>query len=56
MAVPGQVAEITVRFDEPAEYGIVCHEYCGAGHHEMGGSVEVVPKSNYTHNGTEVSN
>jgi cytochrome c oxidase subunit 2 len=50
MAVPGQVAEITVRFDEPAEYGIVCHEYCGAGHHTMAGQLVVVPEDEY---GTE---
>jgi cytochrome c oxidase subunit 2 len=47
MAVPGQVAEITVRFDEPAQYGIVCHEYCGAGHHTMAGQLVVVPEDEY---------
>jgi len=47
MAVPGQVAEITVRFDEPAQYGIVCHEYCGAAHHTMAGQLVVVPEDEY---------
>jgi cytochrome c oxidase subunit 2 len=47
MVIPGQVAEITVRFDDPAEYGIVCHEYCGSGHHTMAGSIEVVPQDEY---------
>lgn len=47
MVIPGQVAEITTRFDEPASYGIVCHEYCGGGHHNMAGSLEVVPAAEY---------
>jgi len=53
MVIPGQVAEMTVEFDETGTYGLVCHEYCGAGHHTMGGSVEVVPQSEY--NDTEVT-
>ncbi|MFC6976923.1 cytochrome c oxidase subunit II [Halomicroarcula sp. GCM10025709] len=48
MVIPGQVAEVSARFDEPGTYGLVCHEYCGAGHHTMGGSIEVVAPSNYT--------
>jgi len=56
MVIPGQVADITAKFDEPGTYGLVCHEYCGAGHHAMGGSVEVVPKSEYEYNDTEVQN
>jgi len=47
MVIPGQVAEITVRFDEPGQYGIVCHEYCGAGHHTMAGQLVVVPEDEY---------
>jgi cytochrome c oxidase subunit 2 len=47
MVIPGQVAEITVRFDEPGEHGLVCHEYCGAGHHTMEGKVVVVPAEEY---------
>jgi cytochrome c oxidase subunit 2 len=47
MAVPGQVTEVTVRFDEPAQYGIVCHEYCGAGHHTMAGQIVIVPQDEY---------
>jgi cytochrome c oxidase subunit 2 len=53
MVIPGQVSEVTARFDEPGTYGLVCHEYCGAGHHEMGGSIEVIPRSEY--NTTEVT-
>ncbi|MDY6764191.1 MAG: cytochrome c oxidase subunit II, partial [Halobacteria archaeon] len=37
MVIPGQVSKFTVRFEEPGEYGIVCNEYCGAGHHAMEG-------------------
>jgi cytochrome c oxidase subunit 2 len=51
MVIPGQVATITTEFEEPASYGIVCHEYCGSGHHTMEGQVRVVPQSEY--NGTE---
>jgi cytochrome c oxidase subunit 2 len=47
MVIPGQVAEITVEFDEPAEYGIVCNEYCGEGHHDMEGELVVVPEDEY---------
>ncbi|MFB6195815.1 MAG: cytochrome c oxidase subunit II [Haloplanus sp.] len=52
MVIPGQVAEITVRFDEPAQYGIVCHEYCGAGHHTMAGQLIVVPEDEYNTEGS----
>jgi cytochrome c oxidase subunit 2 len=51
MAVPGQVATVTVEFDEPGEYGLVCNEYCGSGHHTMEGSLEVVPPAQF--NGSE---
>jgi cytochrome c oxidase subunit 2 len=51
MVIPGQVAQMTVEFDEPRTYGIVCHEYCGSGHHTMEGNVTVVPQSEY--NATE---
>jgi cytochrome c oxidase subunit 2 len=48
MAMPGEVSKITVEFDEPGEYGIVCHEYCGAGHHGMAGELIVKEPSNFT--------
>lgn len=41
MVVPGQISRLTTTFDEPGEYLIVCHEYCGAGHHVMAGKVIV---------------
>jgi cytochrome c oxidase subunit 2 len=47
MVVPGKVSEITVEFDEPAEYGILCNEYCGSGHADMGGNIEVVARDEW---------
>jgi cytochrome c oxidase subunit 2 len=55
MAIPGQVASLEVEFDEPATYGIVCHEYCGANHHNMEGKVIVVPEDQYTYNGSNTT-
>jgi cytochrome c oxidase subunit 2 len=48
MAVPGEVATITVNVDDPKTYGLVCHEYCGAAHHDMAGTLEVVPEDEYS--------
>jgi cytochrome c oxidase subunit 2 len=52
MAIPGQVATLTAEFDEPDQYGIICNEYCGEGHHEMAGEVVVVPQSEFSANTT----
>ena len=41
MLIPGQIAKNTYTFREPGEHLIVCHEYCGAGHHVMYGKVIV---------------
>ncbi len=41
MAIPGQVNYTRVKFNEPGEYKIVCHEYCGINHHAMSGVVKV---------------
>ncbi len=41
MVVPGQISKITVHFDKPGEYLVVCHEYCGAAHHTMSATVIV---------------
>ena len=35
MVIPGQISEIDVTFDEPGLYSLICHEYCGIGHHNM---------------------
>jgi cytochrome c oxidase subunit 2 len=47
MAIPGQVARFEVTFRAPAEYGIVCNEFCGSGHHDMAGRLVVVPAEEY---------
>lgn len=53
MAVPGEVSEITVEFDEPAEYGILCNEYCGSAHHRMEGKIIVHPEDEWEGMGGE---
>jgi len=35
MATPGEVNQLTYKFDKPGEYLILCNEYCGAGHEVM---------------------
>lgn len=39
---------MTVEFDDPGEYGVVCNEYCGFNHHEMEGQIHVVPEDEFT--------
>lgn len=41
MLVPGQVSKNTYTFEEPGEHLIICHEYCGPGHHLMYGTIIV---------------
>jgi len=41
MAVPGAVNKVTVKFTDAGVYRIVCHEYCGVGHQNMMGLVNV---------------
>ncbi len=43
MVIPGQVAKVTVQFDEPGEYSLICHEYCGIGHQGMFARIFVEP-------------
>lgn len=43
MVLPGEVASLTMTFDEPGEYNFVCNEYCGVGHQTMYGTVIVEP-------------
>jgi cytochrome c oxidase subunit 2 len=47
MVVPGEVTELTVEMNEPGEYGILCNEYCGNGHHVMEGKLIVQPESEF---------
>lgn len=41
MLIPGQITKFTYRFENPGEHLIICHEYCGLGHHVMSGKVIV---------------
>jgi cytochrome c oxidase subunit 2 len=41
MLLPGQVTRATTTFNRPGTYQMVCHEYCGPGHHNMIGQVVV---------------
>lgn len=47
MVVPGEISQMTVQFDEPGEYGILCNEYCGEFHHTMEGKLNVVPEDEF---------
>lgn len=47
MVIPGEISTMTVEFDEPGEYGIVCNEYCGEFHHIMEGEIIVVPEDEF---------
>lgn len=42
MVVPGAIANGRVTFSKPGTYSIVCHEFCGKGHQNMGARIEVV--------------
>jgi cytochrome c oxidase subunit 2 len=53
MVVPGEVSSITVETQEPTEYGLLCNEYCGAGHHAMEGKINVVSQSEFENRGGE---
>jgi cytochrome c oxidase subunit 2 len=33
---------VTVKPDQAGEYGVVCNEFCGIGHHNMVGKIYVV--------------
>lgn len=43
MVIPGQVTEVTTTFEETGLYSLICHEYCGIGHQNMGGRINVTP-------------
>ena len=47
MVIPGEVSTMTVEFDEPGEYGILCNEYCGDFHHDMEGTLIVLPEDEF---------
>lgn len=33
--IPGHVGQTRVQFKRPGEFRLICHEYCGRGHHLM---------------------
>lgn len=41
MLIPGQISRVEYTFREPGEHLLICHEFCGLGHHTMGGRVIV---------------
>ena len=47
MAVPGVVNYARVKFDQPRDYQLLCHEYCGLGHDRMAASLHVVEAASY---------
>ena len=44
MLIPGQISRNSDRFAEPGEHLVICHEYCGLGHHTMAGRIVVEPE------------
>jgi len=43
MAIPNVVNYAQVRFDKLGKHPVRCHEYCGPGHDQMLGMIEVTP-------------
>jgi cytochrome c oxidase subunit 2 len=41
---PGYEHVLTITPDQAGQYGIVCNEYCGIGHHQMSGKIYVVDR------------
>ncbi|HSL70615.1 MAG TPA: cytochrome c oxidase subunit II [Longimicrobiales bacterium] len=41
MLIPGQVSQLKYTFRRPGEYALICHEFCGLGHHLMSGRIIV---------------
>jgi len=41
MVIPGQVSTLKHTFNEPGEFHIICHEYCGQLHHTMYATIYV---------------
>jgi cytochrome c oxidase subunit II len=40
--VPGHISEVTQVFDKPGRHLILCHEFCGSGHHFMVSHIRVL--------------
>ncbi|MDF1522258.1 MAG: c-type cytochrome [Trueperaceae bacterium] len=43
--IPGEVSRLIATFDDVGRYRVSCNEYCGIGHQNMIGWIEVVPAS-----------
>lgn len=41
MLIPGQIARATYKFEQEGVHLLICHEYCGVGHHTMAGRIVV---------------
>jgi cytochrome c oxidase subunit 2 len=48
MLIPGQISKNTYTFSEPGERLLICHEYCGLGHHTMAGKIIVEDAATFT--------
>jgi cytochrome c oxidase subunit II len=46
--IPGEVSRLRTRFDRVGRYRVTCNEYCGIGHQNMVGWIDVVPASQWT--------
>jgi cytochrome c oxidase subunit 2 len=47
MVMPGFISEVRTSFDQPGDYRMPCHEFCGGGHQGMWARVVVVPKDEF---------
>src|SRR6516162_7299194 len=47
MAVPGVVNYARLKFDQPRNYQLLCHEYCGTGHERMAANLRVVDAATF---------
>ena len=48
MLIPGQISKNSYTFREPGEYLLICHEYCGLGHHNMAAKIIVQDAATFT--------
>ncbi len=56
MLIPGEVSMVEHTFNEPGQYTWVCHEYCGAGHQAMFGTITVTAAAASEPGSEEVAN
>src|SRR6476660_8958830 len=47
MAVPGVVNYARMKFDQPRNYKLLCHEFCGTGHERMAATFRVVDRATF---------